>query len=98
MRWVVLLSLCLCGCVKTASETATDAALSQVAAVEQQIKKQCPEAKIDKDMDALRASINSQLRTCESEQKRIQSEKSKWQVISLALLGALILLGWFKIR
>ena len=83
---ILIITILLAGCVKTASESATDAALAQVDAVEQSIKKQCPQAKIDKDMDALRADIKSQLRTCESEQKRIQSDKIKWQVAFFSLL------------
>ena len=85
--------LLLCGCTKTATETATDAALQQVDAVEQQIKKQCPEAKIDKSMDALRSSINSQLATCELQRAKIESDKVKWQV---AFFGLLLVVGvWF---
>ena len=83
---VLVIILLLSGCVKSASETATDAALAQVDAVEQSIKKECPQAKIDKDMEALRANIKSQLRTCESEQKRIQADKIKWQVAFFSLL------------
>lgn len=88
--------LLLCGCVKTATETATDAALQQVDAVEQQIKKQCPEAKIDKSMDALRSSINSQLATCELQRAKVESDKVKWQV---AFFGLLLAVGvWFGRR
>lgn len=85
MKWILIILL-LAGCTKTASESAAEAALSQVDAVEQSIKKECPQAKIDKDMDALRANIKSQLRTCESEQARIQSDKNKWQIAFFALL------------
>ena len=92
MKWILVLLL-LAGCAKTASESATEAALSQVDAVEQSIKKECPQAKIDKDMDALRANIKSQLRTCESEQARIQSDKNKWQIAFFALL--LVVVVWF---
>ena len=69
MRYFIIILL-LAGCAKTASQSATEVALNQVDAVEQAIKKECPQAKIDKDMDALRSSINSQLSTCELEQAR----------------------------
>jgi len=77
---LLVLFILLCGCAKTATETATDTALQQVDAVEQQIKKQCPEAKIDKSIDALKSSINSQLATCELQQAKVESDKVKWQV------------------
>lgn len=93
---ILLLILCLMGCAKSASQTATDAALAQVNVVEQTIKKECPQAKIDKDMDALRADIKAQLRTCEAEQARIQADKVKWEVAFFALL---VIIGvWFAGR
>lgn len=82
----ILTMMLLSGCAKTASESAADAALVQVGAVEQAIKKECPQAKIGKDMDALRATITSQLKTCEAEQARIQADKVKWQTAFFAML------------
>lgn len=92
MRYL-LIALLLTGCAKTASQSATEAALAQVDVVEQSIKKECPQAKIDKDMNALRASINSQLSTCEAEQARIQANKTTWQVAFFALLAIIGI--WF---
>lgn len=91
----LLIVLLLTGCAKTASESATETALAQVDAVEQAIKKECPQAKIDKDMDALRSSINSQLSTCELEQARIQSDKIKWQTAFWALF---LVVGVFSLK
>lgn len=85
MKYILILLL-LTGCAKTASETAADAALSQVDAVEAQIKKECPATKIDKDMNALRASIKSQLATCEGELARVEGDKVKWQVAFWAVI------------
>ena len=93
---IILLILCLMGCAKTATETAADAALQQVDAVEHQIKKECPTAKIDKDMDALRASIKSELATCELQRAKVESDKVKWQV---AFFSLLVIIGvWFGKR
>jgi hypothetical protein len=92
MRYFIIILL-LAGCAKTASQSATEVALNQVDAVEQTIKKECPQAKIDKDMDALRSSINSQLSTCEVEQARIQSDKIKWQLAFWCL--AIVMLVFF---
>lgn len=95
MRYLLffLIVLLLSACAKTATESATDAALAQVDAVERTIKKQCPDAQIDKDMEALRADIKSQLQTCEVEQARIEADKVKWQIAFFALL---VIVGvWF---
>lgn len=90
----LLIILLLSGCAKTASESAADAALVQVDVVEQAIKKECPQAKIDKDMDALRADIKSQLQTCEAEQAKTRAEKAKWQMAFFTLLIAVGAIFW----
>lgn len=84
---VFLLTLAiLFGCAKTAPEVAADAALSQVGAVEQQIKKECPQAKIDKQMDSLRSVIKSQLSSCEAQLAKVEADKAKWQTAFFAVL------------
>lgn len=93
MKWFVVFLVLLSGCAKTATETAADAALQQVDAVEHQIKKECPQAQIDKDMNALRASIKSQLSTCELQRAKIESDKVKWEVAFFSLL--IIMAVWF---
>ena len=94
--WIVLLVVVLAilgGCAKTATETATDALLTEIGAVEQQIKKECPQAKIDKEMDALRASAQSQLKTCEAQIATVEAQRNTWVVVSGGLV--LIMLAYF---
>ena len=93
--WITLLFLilALCSCAKTAPETATDAVMAEIGAVEQQIKKECPQAKIDKQMDALRASVESQLRTCEAQIATVESQRNTWVVVSSGLV--LVMLAYF---
>ena len=92
--WTIFLFiLMLCGCAKTAPETATDALLTEIGAVEQQIKKECPQAIIDKQMDALRASAQAQLKTCESRIETVQAQRNSWAVVSVGLV--LVMLAYF---
>lgn len=92
--WTIFLFiLMLCGCAKTAPETATDALLTEIGAVEQQIKKECPQAKIDKQIDALRASAQSQLKTCEAQIATIEAQRNTWVVVSGGLV--LVMLAYF---
>ena len=90
--WLILLvcTLALFGCAKTAPETATDALLTEIGAVEQQIKKECPQAKIDKEMDALRASAHSQLKTCEAQIQMVEAQRNTWVVVSGGLLVIMV--------
>lgn len=87
---VFLFILLLCGCAKTPQEIATGAVLGQVNAVEQAIKKECPQAKIDEQINALRATVQSQLATCESQISVERSEKRIWQVVAGGLLLAIV--------
>lgn len=92
--WTIFLFiLLLCGCAKTAPETATDALLTEIGAVEQQIKKECPQAKIDAQMDALRASAYSQLKTCEAQIQTVEAQRNTWVVVSGGLL--LVMVAYF---
>lgn len=88
----------LYGCAKTAPESATDAALIQVGAVEQAIKKECPQAKIDKDMDALRATIKSQLASCKSQNAELKAKNHTLMAIIVGILAVIIALNWAKIK
>lgn len=94
-RFTILLTvtLLLTGCAKSASETATETSLSQVNAIEQQIKKECPAVKIDEQMNALRDSIKTQLATCETE-KRVLEERNN--TLLVILIGILVVFGISK--
>lgn len=97
MKYLVIL-LALFGCAKNASEVATDTALNQVGVVEQQIKKECPTAKIDDALNALRGTIHTQLATCNAEKETLQQKNN---TLWLALFSILLILGvanWQKIK
>lgn len=94
---LLFFTVLLSACAKTPQESATDAAMAQIGAVEHTIKKECPDAKIDKDMDALRASVQSQLATCESQISVERAKRRTWQVASFALMGLVAILLYIKI-
>ena len=90
----VIVAVLLSGCMKNASETATETSLHQVNAIEQQIKKDCPAVKIDEQMNALRDSIKNQLATCETE-KRVLEERNN--TLLVILIGIAIVFGVSKL-
>ena len=92
MRFLLILLL-LTGCVKNASESATEASLNQVSVIEQQIKKDCPTAKFDDQMNALRDSIKNQLSVCEAEKGTLRERNNTLIVV---LLGILVVFGVSK--
>lgn len=88
-----LILLLLTGCVKNASQTAADASLHQVNVIEQQIKKECPTAKFDEQMNALRDSIKNQLAVCEAQKGALEERNNTLIVI---LIGIAIVFGVSK--
>ena len=97
MRYLLIVLL-LCGCAKTATQTITETAQQQLNAIEQSITPECRTTATTIQINALRSTINSQLSTCELAQSKLKSDITKWQVIAIALFGALLLLGYIKIR
>lgn len=93
----MVLAICLCGCAKTATETITDSALQQVNAIEHSITAECKTTAVVGQINALRGTIKSQLSACESEKSKLKSDITKWQVISIALFGLVLLLAYIKI-
>lgn len=92
------LLITLCSCVKTASETATEAALAQTNAIYQQIKKQCPQAEINEPIAALKATINNQLAACHAEKGKLKERNNTLLAILLGLIGIIIAVNWVKIK
>lgn len=96
-RLLILLPL-LTACVQNASETAAETSLHQVSVIEQQIKKECPTAKIDESIKALKSSINTQLAVCESQKATLQEKNNTLLAILIGLIVVIVIINWFKIK
>lgn len=84
---IFLMIICLSGCAgKSPIENITDSALQQLNAIEHSIKPECKSASTDKQMEALRSTIKSQLSTCETKIEQITADKIRWQTISVILI------------
>ena len=88
----------LYGCAKTAPEIATEAALNQVSAVEAKIKKQCPQADIDRDIIALQSSIKSQLASCEDRLQIYRERNNTLWLAIIAMVALWMFANWAKIK
>ena len=95
---LLLFGLFLTGCVQNASETAAETSLHQVSAIEQQIKKECPAAKIDEPIKALKSSINTQLAVCESQKDTLQERNNTLMAILIGLIAIIVVIIWVKIK
>ena len=90
--------LCLYGCTKSPVETATDASLGQVDALQEQIKKDCPTVNYDKQINALRDSIKTQLATCESQMGQLKERNNTLLAILIGLIAVIVAFNWAKIK
>lgn len=93
-----LIALLIAGCAKTASETATEAALKQTDAIQQTILKQCPQAQINEPIAALKATIQSQLAACESEKGKLKERNHTLMAILIGIIAVIIAFNWVKIK
>lgn len=88
----------LFGCAKTATQTATEAALAQTNAIYQQIKKECPTAKIDEPIAALKATIQNQLASCEAQMGQIKERNRTLWAVLIGLCAVIVAFNWAKIK
>ena len=95
---LLILTLLISGCAKTASETATEAALAQTGVIYQTIKKECPTAKIDDQITALKATITNQLAACEAEKGKLKERNNTLLAILLGLIAIIVAVNWVKIK
>lgn len=94
----IILGVLLTGCTKTASETATDAALAQTEAITQIIKKECPTAQINEHMASLKTMIKTQLSACEVEKGQLRERNNTLLAILIGLISVIVAIKWFKIK
>lgn len=95
---IATLTFLLNGCAKSASETATEAALAQTGAIYQTIKKECPTAKIDEQITALKATIQNQLASCEAEKGKLRERNNTLLAILIGLIAIIVAVNWVKIK
>lgn len=94
----IILCILLFGCAKTATESATEAALAQTSALHQQIKKECPSANFDKQIEAINSVIKSQLASCESQMGQLKERNNTLLAILIGLIAVIVAFNWAKIK
>lgn len=95
---ILLVLLLLSGCAKSASETATEAALAQTESIYQQIKKECPTAEINAPIAALKATIENQLASCVAEKGQLKERNRTLLAILIGLIAIIVAVNWVKIK
>lgn len=88
MRFTILLILTvlISGCAKTATQTITESALQQVNNIEQSITPECKTIAVASQINTLRDTIKSQLSACELEKQKITADKIRWETTAVLLM------------
>lgn len=88
MRFTILLILTvlISGCTKTATQTITESALQQVNNIEQTITPECKTIAVTSQINTLRDTIKAQLSTCELEKQKITADKIRWETTAVLLM------------
>lgn len=75
---IALIGCLLCACSsKTPTQTATDAAIQAIDALEQSITPECKTASVDKQITALRTQVENTVTYCEQEKRVLELEKDR---------------------
>lgn len=75
---IALIGCLLCACsAKTPTQTATDAAIQAIDALEQSITPECKTASVDKQITALRTQVENTAIYCEQEKQVLELEKDR---------------------
>ncbi len=93
---IALMGCLLCACsAKTPTQTATDAAIQAIDALEQSIAPECKTASVDKQITALRTQVENTVTYCETEKQVLQLEKDR---LLLVLFFMTVVIGVYITR
>lgn len=88
MKWFLILTLLLTGCVREVDpvDTAANAAHQQIVAIKESLPKECQTKAIDNQLKAHDETLNTIVNTCNIQKAEIQSDKIKWKTGFFGLL------------
>lgn len=101
MRFAILLILTflLSGCFRsTPIDTAVENAQNSVVALEKSLTADCKTESTNAQLRAIKSSISEIKENCIAQQKILEEQKTKWQILFLGAVGIIVLLLWRKFR
>ena len=101
MRFAILLisTFLLSGCFRsTPIDTAVENAQNSVVALEKSLTADCKTESTNAQLKAIKSSISEIEENCIAQQKILEEQKTKWQILFLGAVGIIVLLLWRKFR
>ena len=101
IRFAILLivTVLLSGCFRsTPIDTAVENAQNSVVALEKSLTADCKTESTNAQLRAIKSSISEIKENCIAQQKILEEQKTKWQILFLGAVGIIVLLLWRKFR
>ena len=95
----IVLTLSLSGCFRaTPIDSAVENAQNSVVALEKSLTADCKTEGTNAQLRAIKSSISEIKENCVAQQKILEEQKTKWQILFLGAVGIIALLLWRKFR
>lgn len=96
---LLILTFLLNGCFRsTPIDTAVENAQNSVVALEKSLTADCKTESTNAQLRAIKSSISEIKENCIAQQKILEEQKTKWQILFLGAVGIIVLLLWRKFR
>ena len=96
---LLILTFLLSGCFRsTPIDTAVENAQNSVVALEKSLTADCKTESTNAQLRAIKSSISEIKENCIAQQKILEEQKNKWQILFLGAVGIIVLLLWRKFR
>lgn len=96
---LLILTFLLSGCFRSAPiDTAVENAQNSVVALEKSLTADCKTESTNAQLRAIKSSISEIKENCIAQQKILEEQKTKWQILFLGAVGIIVLLLWRKFR
>lgn len=96
---LLILTFLLSGCFRsTPIDTAVENAQNSVVALEKSLTADCKTESTNAQLRAIKSSISEIKENCIAQQKILEEQKTKWQILFLGAIGIIVLLLWRKFR
>ena len=97
MRYfAILVAFLLFGCTTTApSQNIAETAKETISDIYKELSKECQTTEVEKLVTSAQAQIDTVILSCDTEKAVLEAENERKGVIISALIGIILLLGWF---
>lgn len=100
MRYFAILgAFLLFGCTTTApSQNIAETAKETISDIYKELPKECQTTEVEKLVASAQAQIDTVILSCDTEKAALEAENERKGVIISALIGIILLLGWFGFK